>query len=124
MAKQAGYATAMLGKMHFGNDPWKYGAEFHCVCRYWEGYDGPNHTKDGNRGGMYGNSWFRLPGLILNGVGIPTTEDDFGPDIERKNCLGLLKPTRTGLLSLIGQPICHTWSGRAYGRAESAQSWH
>ncbi len=91
MTRQAGYATAMFGKMHFGSDPGKYGADFHCVCRYWEGYDGPNHSTDGSRAGMYGASWFWHPGLILNGVGIPTTEDDFGPDIELKQLLGFVE---------------------------------
>jgi len=94
MAKQAGYATAMFGKMHFGNDPGKYGADFHCVCRYWEGYDGPSHSRDGSREGMYGASWYWHPGLILNGVGIPTTDDDFGPDLELKQLLGFVEANK------------------------------
>lgn len=87
MAKSAGYVTGMFGKMHFGDDAGKYGADVHCVYRYWPGYDGPSHSTDGRREGMYGVSWYWHPGLILNGVGIPTTADDFGPDIELKQLL-------------------------------------
>lgn len=90
MAKAAGYATGMFGKMHFGNDPGKYGADVHCVARYWKGYDGPSHSPDGSREGMYGVSWYWHPGEILNGVGIPTTADDFGPDVELKQLLGFI----------------------------------
>lgn len=94
MAKQAGYATALFGKMHFGNDPGKYGADVHCVYRYWKGYDGPSHAVDGSREGMYGVSWYWHPGLILNGVGIPTTDEDFGPDIELKQLLGFVEANK------------------------------
>jgi arylsulfatase A len=94
MAKQAGYATGMFGKMHFGNDPGKYGADVHCVARYWKGYDGPSHSPDGGREGMYGVSWYWHPGLILNGVGIPTTPADFGPDIELKQLLRFIEANK------------------------------
>ncbi|MCX6896755.1 MAG: sulfatase-like hydrolase/transferase [Verrucomicrobia bacterium] len=82
MAKTADYATGMFGKMHFGDDAGKYGADFHCVYRYWKGYDGPSHSPTGTRDGMYGVSWYWHPGLILNGGGLPTKPDDFGPDLE------------------------------------------
>ena len=94
MAKSAGYATGMFGKLHFGNDPGKYGAEVHCVARYWQGYDGPSHSKEASRAGMYGVSWYWHPGLILNGTGIPTTPDDFGPDIELKQLLGFVEANK------------------------------
>jgi arylsulfatase A len=94
MAKQAGYTTGMFGKMHFGSDPGKYGADIHCVYRFWKGYDGPSHSPDGSREGMYGVSWYWHPGLILNGVGIPTTPDDFGPDIELKQLLGFVEANK------------------------------
>ncbi|TSA29327.1 MAG: hypothetical protein D4R65_15390 [Verrucomicrobiaceae bacterium] len=94
MAKSAGYAAGMFGKMHFGNDAGKYGADVHCVYRYWKGYDGPSHSPDGAREGMYGVSWYWHPGLILNGVGIPTTEEDFGPDIELKQLLTFVEANK------------------------------
>jgi arylsulfatase A-like enzyme len=94
MAKSAGYATGMFGKIHHGSDPTKYGADFYCVTRYWKGYDGPSHSMDGSREGMYGVSWYWHPGEILNGAGIPTMPDDFGPDIELKQLLGFVEANK------------------------------
>lgn len=94
MAKAAGYTTGMFGKMHFGNDPKNYGADFHCVTRYWKGYDGPSHSPNGTREGMYGVSWYWHPGEILNGVGIPTTDKDFGPDIELQQLLKFVEANK------------------------------
>lgn len=100
MAKAAGYATGMFGKMHFGDDDdagkygAKYGADVQCIYRYWKGYDGPSQRPDGARDGMYGVPWYWHPGLVLNGVGIPTTADDFGPDIELKQLLTFVEDNR------------------------------
>lgn len=102
MAKQAGYVTGMFGKMHFGEDPGKYGADVHCIYRYWKGYDGSSHSPDGSRDGMYGVSWYWHPGLILNGVGIPTTQEDFGPDIELKQLLSFVEANK-------GRPFLAYW---------------
>jgi arylsulfatase A len=94
MAKTAGYVTGMFGKMHFGNDPRKYGADVHCVLRYWKGFDGPSYAPSGGREGMYGVSWYWHPGEILNGVGLPTTADDFGPDIELQQLLKFIEANK------------------------------
>lgn len=87
MAKQAGYATGMFGKIHHGGDPAEYGAQVHCLARYWDGYDGPFQKRTEPRAGMYAISWYWHPGIVVDGVGLPTTADDFGPDIELEHLL-------------------------------------
>jgi len=94
MAQAAGYVTGMFGKMQFGNDAGQYGVDVHCVCRYWKGYDGPSHLPNGSREGMYGVSWYWHPGLVLNGVGIPTTDADFGPDLELEQLLKFVEANK------------------------------
>lgn len=82
MARQAGYATGMFGKIHHGGEPAEYGAQEHCLARYWDGYDGPFQKRTEPRAGMYAISWYWHPGIVVDGVGLPTRPDDFGPDIE------------------------------------------
>lgn len=36
---------------------------------------------------MYGVSWYWHPGLVRNGEGVPTTLEDFGPDLELNHLL-------------------------------------
>jgi len=80
--KRAGYATAMYGKIHHGGDPRDYGFDEYCVAQYWDGYDGPNQAMGPPDHGMYAIQWYWHPGLVENGEGVPTTPDDFGPDME------------------------------------------
>ncbi len=87
MAAGAGCATGMFGKIHHGGDPAEYGAQEHCLARYWEGYDGPFQKRTRPRAGMYAISWYWHPGIVVNGVGLPTGPDDFGPDIECEHLL-------------------------------------
>lgn len=70
MAKAAGYATGMYGKVHHdrGKDASIYGMDDYCLWQQWEGHDGP-----------YARYWH--PCYVANGKGIPTGADDFGPDI-------------------------------------------
>jgi len=82
--KQRGYRTAMYGKIHHGGDPREYGFDEYCAARYWEGYDGPNQALGPPTRGMYAIQWYWHPGLVHNGQGIPTTPDQFGPDIEAR----------------------------------------
>lgn len=90
MMKEAGYATSMVGKIHPGNvsDVGSFGAEDSMITWYWPGHDGPrqNHWSP-QRQDMYGVSWYWHPGLVCNGKGVPTTPEDFGPDLELKHLL-------------------------------------
>ncbi len=94
MAAGAGYATGMFGKIHHGGDPAEYGAQEHCLARYWEGYDGPFQKKTEPRGGMYAISWYWHPGVVVNGVGLPTGPEDFGPEIECDHLLRFIDRNR------------------------------
>jgi arylsulfatase A-like enzyme len=89
MMREAGYATCMAGKKHLGDaELGSYGADDWLLARYWDGYDGPKQNSwVPDRSGMYGVSWYWHPGLIRNGKGVPTTPDDFGPDLELEHIL-------------------------------------
>ena len=90
MMREAGYATSMIGKKHPGDGPDAsvLGAEDWLIAWYWPGHDGPrqNHWSP-DRNDMYGVSWYWHPGLVRNGKGVPTTPEDFGPDLELKHLL-------------------------------------
>jgi arylsulfatase A-like enzyme len=97
MMKEAGYDTSMVGKKHYGDDPDAsvLGADDWLVTRYWDGYDGPaQRSKPANRAGMYGVSWYWHPGLIRNGQGVPTTPEDFGPELELEHLLAFAAADR------------------------------
>jgi arylsulfatase A len=99
MMRQAGYATSMVGKKHYGDDPdpGPYGADDWLITRYWAGYDGPaQRSRPPDRTGMYGVSWYWHPGLIRNGQGVPTTPADFGPDLELEHLLAFAAAERDG----------------------------
>ena len=97
MAKQAGYDIGWFGKLHNGepeNMP-EIGVDEYLTYRYWKGYDGPDQGRGGpDRHGMYGVSWYWHPGLLDNGKGLPTTDADFGPDIELKHVCNFIKKER------------------------------
>jgi arylsulfatase A-like enzyme len=90
MMKEAGYTTSMIGKKHPGDGPdaGALGAEDWLIAWYWPGHDGPrqNHWSP-DRNDMYGVSWYWHPGLVCNGKGMPSTPEDFGPDLELKHLL-------------------------------------
>jgi arylsulfatase A-like enzyme len=97
MMKEAGYDTSMVGKKHYGDDPdaSTLGANDWLVTRYWDGYGGPaQRSKPADRAGMYGVSWYWHPGLIRNGKGVPTTPEDFGPELELEHLLAFAAADR------------------------------
>jgi arylsulfatase A len=85
--REAGYATGMYGKLHFldcwpDQNPSMYGFDDYCIPKWWDGYDGDHGYPEKRTDGMYAVSWFWKPGMVINGKGTPTTENDFGPEIE------------------------------------------
>jgi len=80
----AGYATAMMGKSHFSNNPKAdLGFDEYCIARFWPGYDGPPQAASAKgTASMYAVQWYWHPGLVADGKGVPTGPHDFGPDIE------------------------------------------
>lgn len=89
LMKKAGYATGIFGKLHHGGTPKSYGFDEHCICENWKGYTGrPQKAKA--KGGMYSVHWYWHPGVVANGKGVPTTEKDFGPEIECERILDFI----------------------------------
>jgi arylsulfatase A-like enzyme len=77
-----GYRTGWFGKTHFMEDPAATGFRTSLTCRSWPGYDGPKQDADANEHSMYAASWYWHPGLVHDGKGVPTTAEDFGPELE------------------------------------------
>lgn len=92
--KDAGYRTGWFGKQHIDRrmNPSDFGFDYYVIAKYWEGYDGPTQGRgtENNRIGMYGAEWYWHPALLANGTGIPTTADDFGPEIEMDSLLAFI----------------------------------
>ena len=82
--QSAGYATTMIGKSHFSNNPSAdLGFDEYCIARFWPGYDGqPQAASAKGTASMYAVQWYWHPGLVVDGKGLPTKPDDFGPDLE------------------------------------------
>ncbi len=82
--QSAGYATTMVGKSHFSNNPRAdLGFDEYCIERFWPGYDGPPQAASAKgTASMYAVQWYWHPGLVADGKGCPTQPDDFGPDLE------------------------------------------
>ena len=82
--QSTGYATGMIGKSHFSNDPHAdLGFDEYCIERFWPGYDGPPQAAFAKgTASMYAIQWYWHPGLVADGKGLPTRPDEFGPDLE------------------------------------------
>lgn len=95
--KDAGYKTAWFGKQHIDRsfNPSDLGYDYYVINKYWDGYDGPDQLRpeqdQTNRTGMYGIEWYWHPGILANGQGVPTTPNDFGPDIELDSLLSFVE---------------------------------
>ncbi len=59
---------------------------------WWPGYDG-RMQKPPAGAGMYAVQWYWHPGLVVDGVGVPTTDADFGPDLEADRIQAFLRET-------------------------------
>lgn len=90
--QSAGYVNAWYGKIHFGGTPVSYGFDEYCTTQWWDGYDGPHQAPEArdSAGPMYSISWYWHPGLLADGKGVPTTPEDFGPQIESERLLDFI----------------------------------
>lgn len=87
--REAGYRTALYGKLHHGGTPEMYGFDEYAYYDTWDGYTGKpqrGYAKEG----MYSVHWYWLPGIVANCGGIPTTEKDFGPEIVSERMLDFI----------------------------------
>ena len=97
MARQAGYTTGWFGKIHNGEpeDMKALGVDTYLTYRRWPGYEGPLQKKGPQHADhMYGVSWYWYPGIIVDGEGLPTTPEQFGPDLELDYLLDFVAENR------------------------------
>lgn len=84
--KDAGYATALFGKLHHAGNPQQHGFDEYAFYENWDGYTGKRQMEQASSG-MYSVHWYWHPGIVANGKGIPTTTSDFGPEIMTRRML-------------------------------------
>lgn len=88
--RDAGYATAIVGKWHLLGTEEAHGFDEHCMHRMYDGFDGPVATRDmldlpgmqrpGSVSvGVPSRYWH--PAIVRNGEPLPTGPDDYGPDL-------------------------------------------
>jgi len=80
MTREAGYATGWFGKIHNGGaeDMEALGVDTYLTYGLWPGYDGAIEQ----RAGSYDFDRFWHSAIIVDGEGLPTTPEQFGPDLE------------------------------------------
>ncbi len=99
--RESGYSTAMYGKLHFldtwkDQDPTMYGFDEYAIPKWWPGFDGEHQLPKGKRTkGMYATSWFWHPGMVINGKGVKTSEQHFGPEMQFEQMEGFIKRNKT-----------------------------
>jgi arylsulfatase A-like enzyme len=84
LLKQAGYATALAGKWQLSGS-WpdvvrETGFDEHCIWGYREHYS-PEDREKAQAAGINFRSRYWRPSIQRNGNWVPTTQDDYGPDI-------------------------------------------
>jgi arylsulfatase A-like enzyme len=91
--QQSGYKTAWFEKQNFydqmQSDPKAYGFDEYVLDLPWSGYTGPRQDLR-NSGYMYDIQWYWHPSIVWNGKGIPTTANDFGPDIHAEKIIDFM----------------------------------
>jgi arylsulfatase A len=86
LMKSAGYRTAFVGKVQMEGDINKeYGFDDTYEWAKWDGFDGPVERWEKGKlppGGWYDRpARYWHPSIKINGTGLPTDADDYGPDI-------------------------------------------
>jgi len=77
--REAGYATAICGKWQLHGVEADYGFDEHCMWRKYKSFDGPVEDKRHRLPGRAARYWH--PAIVTNGKPLPTTDQDYGPDI-------------------------------------------
>ncbi|MFM8618176.1 MAG: sulfatase-like hydrolase/transferase [Opitutaceae bacterium] len=97
--KQAGYATALAGKWQLSG-AWpevvrETGFDEHCIWGYREHYSPEDRAKAQEAGINFRSRYWR-PSIQRNGRWVPTSADDYGPDIFAGFLVDFIKRPRTG----------------------------
>jgi arylsulfatase A len=112
LLKQAGYATAVAGKWQLsGSQPnliRECGFDEYCMWGF-----GGYYTKDDRRraeeAGIDFRSRYWHPSVIQSGSWVPTTENDYGPDIHQAFVLDFIRRHKDGPF-FVYYPMCLTHS--------------
>jgi len=104
--KQAGYATAIAGKWQLFGTQKEYGFDESCIWAY-ENYlpKGVVHTGAYEQPGKPARYWH--PCILKNGEYLPTSPDDYGPDIFTDFLIDFMKRHADGSF-LLYYPMCLT----------------
>jgi arylsulfatase A-like enzyme len=103
LLKAAGYATAICGKWQLRGTPAEHGFDEYCLWRKYEGFDGPVEKKGMSLPGRAARYWH--PAIVKNDKPVPTTEDDYGPDIFADFVLDFARRKKDGAF-LVYYPMC------------------
>jgi arylsulfatase A len=80
LLKRAGYATATCGKWQLAGSVAEHGFDEASLWQRYPGFDGPVETEtNGGRAGRAARYWH--PAVVENGSPVPTTPNDYGPDL-------------------------------------------
>ncbi len=80
LMKDAGYATAIVGKWQLRGNEAEHGFDEYCMWWAIKGtFQGPIEPPEGNLPGRAARYWH--PAIVRNGEQLQTTERDYGPDL-------------------------------------------
>ena len=80
LLRRSGYVTAICGKWQLTGTIEEHAFDEHCLWQSYPGFDGSVETAiDGKQSGRAARYWH--PAVVENGTPVPTTLDDYGPDI-------------------------------------------
>jgi arylsulfatase A len=112
LLKAAGYATAVAGKWQLSGEPptliRECGFDEYCMWGF-GGYFTKEDRAAASQAGIDFRSRYWHPSVIRNGKWVPTTADDYGPDIHQAFVLDFLRRQKDGPFFLY-YPICLTHS--------------
>jgi arylsulfatase A len=114
LLKQAGYATAVAGKWQLsGEQPTlihETGFDEYCVWGFGNYYTAADRAK-ASQAGIDFRSRYWHPSIIRNGKWVPTTLDDYGPDLQSDFVLDFIERNRARPF-FVYYPMCLTHGPR------------
>lgn len=112
LLKEAGYATAVAGKWQLSGEPptliRECGFDEYCVWGFGNYYPKAEREKAATAGIDFRSRYWH-PSVIRNGTWVPTTEDDYGPDLHQAFVLDFIRRKKESPF-FIYYPMCLTHS--------------